>query len=405
MRRLRIKQRSLPLERFRLYGKTNDPRKAILYRILFAIGLVFLVTMLTWFDRHGYIDSNHPGYTLTFLDSLYYATVTITTTGYGDIVPATETARVISTFVVTPLRVLFLVLLVGTTLEALTSKSRLRFRVNTRQKELKDHTIICGFGVKGKSALEYLRKHDEKMVVIAIDESEDALEQANYEEIDGILGSAFDSDILKSAGIERASKLIVALSTDELSVLTVLRARELCPNIMIVASCRQEQNVELLKGSGADEVIVSASSAGRILGMAADAPDAARVVNDLLTFGDGLDIDDRVVEEDGDALARKGQTPIAIVRHTGNGDESRVYRPGHDEGGLPLQRGDRIVFINTRKDSVRGSTGSSVRWGRSDPRGEGDPEGRGPDRPGGKSNGGPDRDRGHETGRNPTTRH
>ncbi|MDQ2621983.1 MAG: NAD-binding protein, partial [Actinomycetota bacterium] len=201
---------------------------------------------------------------------------------------------------------------------------------------------------------EYLRKHDTGTVAIAIDNSEESLERANQIGVDGILGSAFESEILQAAGIKRAAKLIVALSTDELSVLTVLRARELSDNVTIVASCRQEQNVELLKGSGADEVIVSASSAGRILGMAADAPDAARVVNDLLTFGDGLDIDDRIVDEDGDALARKGQTPIAIVRREGeDDDEGRVYRPGHDEGGLPLKKGDRIVFINTRKDSPR----------------------------------------------------
>lgn len=357
MNRRSQEPKELPLERFRLLGRAKDPRRAILQRIAFAMMLVLAVTLITWFDRTGYIDSNDPSRGLTFIDSLYYATVTITTTGYGDIVPNSEFARLISTVIVTPMRVLFLVLLVGTTLEALTTQSRLRSRVNAKQKELNNHTIICGFGVKGRSALEYLRKHDTDCIAIAIDNSEEALQRANSIGVDGILGSAFESEILRAAGIDRASKLIVALSTDELSVLTVLRARELSQNVTIVASCRQEQNVELLKGSGADEVIVSASSAGRILGMAADAPDAARVVNDLLTFGDGLDIDDRVVEEDGDALARKGQTPIAIVRREGSDDdEGRVYRPGHDEGGLPLRKGDRIVFINTRKDSRKEKT-------------------------------------------------
>lgn len=361
------------MERFRLIGHARDPRRAILNRIILALMLVLAVTLFTWFDRDGYLDSNDPSRGLTFLDSLYYATVTITTTGYGDIVPESEFARLISTVVVTPMRVLFLVLLVGTTLEALTTQSRLRSRVNAKQKELKNHTIICGFGVKGRSALEYLRKHDTECVAIAIDNSEEALERANAIGVDGILGSAFESNILQAAGISRASKLIVALSTDELSVLTVLRARELSEDVTIVASCRQEKNVELLKGSGADEVIVSASSAGRILGMAADAPDAARVVNDLLTFGDGLDIDDRIVEEDGDALARKGQTPIAIVRREGpEDDEGRVYRPGHDEGGLPLQKGDRIVFINTRDDSSRRRAAQKQRAARRPPSRNGD---------------------------------
>jgi voltage-gated potassium channel len=345
--------KEFPLERFRLFGRAKDPRRAILQRIALAMVLVLAVTLITWFDRTGYLDANDPSRELTFIDCLYYATVTITTTGYGDIVPNSELARLISTVIVTPMRVLFLVLLVGTTLEALTTQSRLRSRVNAKQKELNGHTIICGFGVKGLSALEYLRKHDASTVAIAIDSSEDALRRANTSNVDGILGSAYERDILVAAGVERATKMIIALSTDELSVLTVLRARELNANLTIVASCRQEQNVQLLKGSGADEVIVSASSAGRILGMAADAPDAARVVNDLLTFGDGLDIDDRIVEKDGDDLARAGQTPIAIVRREGKNEEGRVYRPGHDEGSLPLCKGDRVVFINTREDSIR----------------------------------------------------
>ena len=344
--------KEFPLERFRLTGRAKDPRRAILQRIALAIALVLAVTLITWFDRSGYLDANDPTRELTFIDSLYYATVTITTTGYGDIVPNSELARLISTVIVTPMRVLFLVLLVGTTLEALTTQSRLRSRVNAKQKELNGHTIICGFGVKGLSALDYLRKHDAATAAIAIDESEDALHRATAAGVDGILGSAYDREILDAAGVQRADKMIISLSTDELTVLTVLRARELNPDLTIVASCRQEQNVQLLKGSGADEVIVSASSAGRILGMAADAPDAARVVNDLLTFGDGLDIDDRIVEKDGDDLARTGQTPIAIVRRREGDDEGRVYRPGHDEGSLPLCKGDRVVFINTRKDSV-----------------------------------------------------
>jgi len=347
----RARQTELPLERFFLISRARDPRRAILWRIALAMGLVLAVTLITWFDRRGYIDANNPGYQLTFLDSLYYATVTITTTGYGDIVPSSELARLISTVVVTPLRVLFLVLLVGTTLEALTTQSRQRARVNSKRKELKGHTLICGYGVKGRSALEYLRKHDIDTRVFVIDDSKAALRIANRDGVDGILGKAFDREVLDEAAIRDASKLIVSLNTDELSILTVLRARELNPKINIVSSCRREENVELLKGSGADEVIVSASSAGRILGMAADAPDAARVVNDLLTFGDGLDIDDRVIEHDGEEIARAGQTPIAVIRHQEGDHEGTVLRPGFDEGATPLRRGDRVVFIATRKGS------------------------------------------------------
>ncbi len=338
----------VPLDKYRFVRIGQNPMRAIGMRIILAVCLLLLVTMITYIGRDGYYDARGDD-PLTFIDAFYYATVTITTTGYGDIVPDTQWTRFVTTVIVTPLRVIFLILLVGTTLQVLADRSRLIIRRNRWEKELKDHIVVCGFGIKGRSALEYLRNHNDECLAVAIDTSEEALEAANLFDVNGILGSAWDLEILKAAGIRRATTVIVALSSDEQSVLTVLRVRELAPDATIVVSCREEINVELLRSSGADEVIVSSSSAGRILGMAAEAPEAARVVNDLLTFGDGLDIDERTVIEHGESLDRdRGETAIAVVR----GD--RVMRPG-DARCLPLESGDRVIYINAKDDDIERS--------------------------------------------------
>ena len=75
---------------------------------------------LVYFDRGSYTD-NYDG-EVSLVDAVYYATVTISTTGYGDITPVRAHARIVNAIVVTPLRVLFLVLLVGTTLEVLANQ-------------------------------------------------------------------------------------------------------------------------------------------------------------------------------------------------------------------------------------------------------------------------------------------
>ena len=312
----------LPQERYRLNQLRqsrllrigDDPVLAIAQRFLLATALVLLVTLITYVGRDGYTDSQGDS-PLTFIDSLYYATVSITTTGYGDIVPATQKARLITTLVVTPIRIIFLVLLVGTTLQVLADKSRFNIRRRNWQKGLVDHTVVCGFGIKGRSALKYLKNHDPDCSVVAIDSSDEALEAANEAGAGGVLGSSLETEILRAAGVESAAKVIVALNSDDDSVVTVLRAKELNPAVKVVASCREQKNEELLFSSGADEVIVSSSSAGRILGMAAQAPDAARIVNDLLTFGDGLDINERLVATAGESLeVESDQTAIAVVR-------------------------------------------------------------------------------------------
>ena len=325
--------------RFRFARVQTAPLKAILQRVGLAIFLLLVVTMITYIGRDSYIDNEDPSQPLTFIDSLYYATVTITTTGYGDIVPVTQSSRLITTVVVTPIRILFIVLLVGTTLQVLAEQSRFQFRLRKWQRDLKDHVVVCGFGVKGRAAYEYIREHSEETEVVVIDENEDALDEANRLGITGISGKAYENPILDAARVGTARKVIVALSSDEQTILTVLRIRELNSDCVVIAACKEESNRDLLDSARATEVIVSSSSAGRILGMAAETPEAARVVNDLLTFGDGLDINERHVAVDGEPLEQlHTETAIAVIRN------GQVHRPG-DESCEVLRRGDQVIYI------------------------------------------------------------
>jgi voltage-gated potassium channel len=178
--------------------------------------------------------------------------------------------------------------------------------------------------------------------------------------VTGILGDAFDPEILKAAEIGRAKTVVVSLDSDDHAVLTILRVRELNSKVKIVASCREQSNGELITSSGADEVIVSSSSAGRLLGMAAEAPDAAEVMNDLLTFGAGLDIDEWTVTEAGDDPETDPEdTVIAIIR------DGNVIRPS-EPGCLPTQVGDRVVYVTRRTNGEKpnsdpsGETGGPV---------------------------------------------
>ena len=306
--------------------------------MLFAIALIVLVALVTYLGRFGYQD-NSTGNVPSLLDSIYYATVSVTTTGYGDIVPVTPWARFVNTVLVTPARVLFLILLVGTTLEVLANRSRLLYKLRHWQGTLSGHVIICGFGVKGRSALAYLRGTESVDQVVVIDTDPEALEAANAMGCAGVIGTSSDREVLAAACVERASTVIIATKEDDVAVLTTLRVRELNPDALIIASCREEENVDLLDSSGANEVIVSSASAGRILGMAAKAPAAARVINDLLTSGEGLDIEEREVRpgEIGQTEGQ-GEAAIAVAR---DGEILRLNDPSLGS----LRPGDHIVSI------------------------------------------------------------
>ena len=82
-------------------SRAGSPARALGWRLLIALGLIGLVTAVAYADRAGYRDLDG---SVSLLDCLYYSTVSITTTGYGDIVPVSDSARLLTTFVVTPLR-------------------------------------------------------------------------------------------------------------------------------------------------------------------------------------------------------------------------------------------------------------------------------------------------------------
>ena len=148
---------------------SDSPLKRLLVRLIAAIALTVFVTLVAYVERDAYRDVNGSGVSL--LDCFYYATVSITTTGYGDIIPVTDSSRLVTALLVTPARILFLIILVGTTLEVLADRTRVALRERIWRKTLKDHTIVCGFGTKGQAAISTLiargKQRDEIVVVDA----------------------------------------------------------------------------------------------------------------------------------------------------------------------------------------------------------------------------------------------
>jgi len=330
----------LPASAVELPGREPGPLRKIRGRVLIALALVTLVALIAYAGRAGYVDPEDGSVSL--LDAFYYSTVSVTTTGYGDIRPVSDEARLINTVLVTPVRILFLILLVGTTLEILAERSRQAYRVARWRRNLKDHTIVCGYGVKGRSAVRTLiGKGTDPGRIVAIEPRPDARARATADGLAAVAGSAADQEVLVEAGARDAAALIVAPDRDDTAVLVTLTARELNPTATIVASVREEENVHLLHQSGADSVITSSGAAGRLLGLSTETPQVTEVMEDLLTVGEGLDIAEREIgpDEAGPAAGRDA-TPVvlAIVR------DGEVIRFDDARAG-ELRLGDRVLEL------------------------------------------------------------
>jgi voltage-gated potassium channel len=315
-------------------------------RLWWAVLLTLFVALVSYLGRHGYKD-NTTGGDVGLLDCFYYATVSITTTGYGDIVPVSDEARLATALLVTPARILFLILLIGTTVELLAEQSRQAITQRFWRARLKDHVIVCGYGTKGRTAVEVLlSKGVEPNRIVVIDPSPEVIERANEAELAGVVGDATTSATLRQAGIARARAVIVAPPRDDTSVLITLTAREHNPTATISAAVREQENVHLLHQSGANSVITSSAAAGRLLGLAAESPRSVEVLEDLISVGEGLDIVEIEIGP-GEGGPREQVVGKDLLIGVARNDEMLRF---DDPRTTQLEPGDLVICLRSHAD-------------------------------------------------------
>nr|WP_240895465.1 potassium channel family protein [Kineococcus siccus] len=329
------------------------PLQAIALRLGVALLLVVVAWLLVVVERDSYRDSADGSVSL--VDALYYTTVTLSTTGYGDITPVTTRARLLNALVVTPMRVLFVIVLVGTTIQALTERSRTEIRLARWRNRMREHVLVIGYGTKGRNAVRALRLHGHRPDrILVVDADPRATADASADGYVAVTGSATRAETYRAALAERASSVVIALDRDDTAILATLALKRLAPHLTIVAAAREAEHADLLRQSGASSVVVSSETTGRLLGLAADSPAAVEVVEDLVAFGQGLDLEDRPVtpEEVGRTPADLPVPVLAVVR------DGRTHRYNDPELG-PLQATDRVLHVVGPPAPGAGATRSS----------------------------------------------
>lgn len=311
------------------------PWSLIARRFFYALLLIIVVAFVAYLDRDGYSEP------LTFIDALYYSAVTLSTTGYGDITPMTQSARLVNIFLVTPARVAFLMVLVGTTLSVLTEDSRKTLQIQQWRNSVRNHTIVIGYGTKGRSAIDALiAGGTAPSSVVVIDPDPAALSVAEKRGLITVHGNGTKSDVLRVAAVSRARSVIVAPSSDDTAVLITLSVREMAPSAMIVASVRESENQHLLMQSGADSVIVSSETAGRLLGIATVTPPVVEMMEDLLSPDEGFAVAERQIADDevGANPRHLADIVLGVVR---SGELYRIDSPEAET----VEPGDRLLYV------------------------------------------------------------
>lgn len=335
--------RSLPRALDRVVLRRKDPVPVwaqLAWRAALVLGLLILAVAVHWFERDGLKD-NHDG-VVSFLDVIYFTMISITTTGYGDIVPISDSARMFDALVVTPIRIFFVLIFIGTAYTFIFRRTWERWRMKRIQKALTGHVVVAGFGSCGSEAVEELLARGAlPQEIVVIDPDEDVLEQAEALGCLTLDGDGTRDTTLQAVQITTASAMIVSAGRDDTSILITLTARHLSPDLPISVAIRNEDNELLARQAGATTVINPVSFAGLLLAGSTHGTHIADYIADLASSTGRVQLAERPVRPD------EYGKPLSELR---DGLGVRVYRNGIPHGfwepeAQRLIEGDTIVVI------------------------------------------------------------
>lgn len=222
-------------------------------------------------------------------EAFYMTAITFSTVGFNEVKPLSDDGRLFTSFyIIFNLGIFAYVVSVMTTylFEGKLNSVFKNFLSTKEVRKMKDHIIVCGFGRNGKTACEELYKTKRKFVLVEYNEelllSDDTVK--NYQVV---IGDATFDETLIDAGIEKASALITTLPNDALNVFITLTAKELNPNLTIIARASQEKSEKKLKSAGASKVIMPDAVGGTHMAQLITKPFVIEFL-DLLS-GDGND--------------------------------------------------------------------------------------------------------------------
>ncbi len=321
-----------PLERIRRGG------------LVLCVVFVLSVLGYRWIGGYGWIDA------------IWMVTITISTVGYGEATSSLpKPTQILTLFVI----------LAGVTASVYTFtglfqmmvKGELehvlgRQRMTKGIKLLAGHAVICGYGRMGKTLAFELRRQGKQCVVV--DSSIESIAEATADGFLSLLGDATEESTLRQAGLVKAGVLVSTFPNDAESVFITLTARELNPNVRIIARAERETTEKKLLQAGADTVVMPTVVGARQMGRLITRPTTAQLIRLVdENANSDIELDElRVGAESGligmrieDTQAHRLHHLLVIAIKSPQGEFT--FNPGADE---TIAKHDELMILGRKKD-------------------------------------------------------
>ncbi len=329
--------------------------------VVFGLGITVLVGTAGYMLIEGW----------NIIDALYMTVITLTTVGFGEIRPLSESGRIFTIGLILA-GVGLITYGLSSAIEYVATGEVARVIKARRQYErlmaMRDHFIVIGYGRVGREVATTFAEANVPFVVI--DSNPAAIERATEEGYVCVQGSGTDDEILLEAGIERARGLVACAGNDATNVFAVLTARALNDRLQIIARAIDEQSESKIIRAGANRVISPYVLGGRRMANLAMRPHVVDFL-DITSQASGQEqILEEVVIEENSALTNQTIAEVDLRRRTG-ANILALYLPdgqwiSNPSPSMVLMPGTRLILLGNRQqlneteELARAHTSSSL---------------------------------------------
>lgn len=226
----------------------------------------------------------------SYLESFYMVLITLATVGFEEVRPLSDDGMVLTSVLIL-LGVGNFAFLIGSFTQILV-EGRIqnvwgRHRLQRAIDKLHRHIIVCGYGRIGSIAVREIVR--EGLPVVCVEKEEALVGRMEDDDVLFVHGDATDDEVLRRAGIERAKSLLAALSSEAANVYVTLTARQMNPELHIVARANEESHIHRLERAGADRVMLPHTLGGVRMAQSVIRPTVTSFL-ELTASGNGLDL-------------------------------------------------------------------------------------------------------------------
>jgi len=326
----------------------NPATRGFLIASLLLVVIFFGSSTLFWFFENQYRSRQEPpGPRLSLFESAYWAVVTLSTVGYGDISAQSGPGKIITIFlIVVGLSIYVSVFgMVGSILV----ERGLKGAKGLKKCKYEGHVVVLGMNDVVEEAIRQLLHAGQKIAVVV--ENSEGVDRALRLGVFPVLGDPTQPESIQDANAQKAKTILINLRDDSRTILAALACRKVNKSAKIVASIRQRQLVELVKESGVQNVISPEALTGRMLASAVDEPHVIDFVDDITSEVEGADLREVAMRDTdlvgltvGQALERlRKSTGLMIVGLVKAGEPPRtISNPSDSE---VIQQDDALILL------------------------------------------------------------